>query len=117
MGLPTGHWCAIAPLLCCFGFAVPAGALDLPPGQTTVTFEWKTAEGPVELYWVEVDRWVGDRNGENFQFETFTPHPNDPTQKTVKAHIDGKLVTAPAWPAHPEWLAKFLDVLGTRIEL
>ena len=27
-----------------------------------------------------------------------------------------RLVTAPAWPAHPEWLAKFLQVLGTRIE-
>jgi protease I len=25
--------------------------------------------------------------------------------------VDGKLVTAPAWPAHPAWLAKFLDVL------
>ncbi len=33
------------------------------------------------------------------------------------AHVDGNLVTAPAWPAHPEWLAKFLEVLGTRIEL
>jgi protease I len=33
-----------------------------------------------------------------------------------KAHVDGKLVTAPAWPAHPEWLAKFLVVLGTKIE-
>ncbi|MCZ7358374.1 MAG: DJ-1/PfpI family protein [Candidatus Methanoperedens sp.] len=33
-----------------------------------------------------------------------------------QAHIDGNLVTAPAWPAHPEWLAKFLDVLGTKIE-
>jgi protease I len=33
-----------------------------------------------------------------------------------KAHVDGNLVTAPAWPAHPEWLAKFLQVLGTRIE-
>jgi protease I len=32
-----------------------------------------------------------------------------------KAIVDGKLVTAPAWPAHPEWLAKFLDVLGTKI--
>ncbi|MCG3153669.1 MAG: Protein/nucleic acid deglycase 2 [bacterium] len=29
---------------------------------------------------------------------------------------DGNLVTAPAWPAHPAWLAKFLEVLGTRIE-
>lgn len=34
-----------------------------------------------------------------------------------QAHVDGNLVTAPAWPAHPQWLAKFLAVLGTRIEL
>jgi protease I len=33
------------------------------------------------------------------------------------AHVDGNLVTAPAWPAHPQWLARFLQVLGTRIEL
>jgi protease I len=33
-----------------------------------------------------------------------------------KAHVDGNLVTGPAWTAHPEWLAKFLKVLGTRIE-
>jgi protease I len=32
-----------------------------------------------------------------------------------KAHVDGNLVTAPAWPAHPDWLAKFLAVLGTKI--
>lgn len=32
------------------------------------------------------------------------------------ACVDGKLVTAPAWPAHPAWLRKFLEVLGTRIE-
>lgn len=32
------------------------------------------------------------------------------------AHVDGKLVTAPAWPAHPQWMAKFLEVLGTKIE-
>ena len=32
------------------------------------------------------------------------------------AHVDGNLVTAPAWPAHPAWLAAFLKVLGTRIE-
>jgi len=29
--------------------------------------------------------------------------------------VDGNLVTAPAWPAHPDWLAKFLGVLGTKI--
>ena len=33
-----------------------------------------------------------------------------------QAHVDGMLVTAPAWPAHPAWLAKFLQVLGTQIE-
>jgi protease I len=33
-----------------------------------------------------------------------------------KAVVDGNLVTAPAWPAHPDWLAKFLQVLGTKIE-
>ncbi len=27
------------------------------------------------------------------------------------AVVDGNLVTAPAWPAHPQWLAKFLPVL------
>ncbi|MCG6860326.1 MAG: DJ-1/PfpI family protein [Chromatiaceae bacterium] len=32
------------------------------------------------------------------------------------AQVDGNLVTAPAWPAHPEWIRKFLQVLGTRIE-
>lgn len=33
------------------------------------------------------------------------------------AVVDGNLVSAPAWPAHPRWLAKFLEVLGTKIEL
>ncbi len=33
-----------------------------------------------------------------------------------KAYVDGNLITAPAWPAHPDWLAKFLQVLGTKIE-
>src|SRR3974377_1602225 len=28
------------------------------------------------------------------------------------AHVDGNLVTAPAWPAHPAWLAKFLGGRG-----
>lgn len=26
-------------------------------------------------------------------------------------HVDGNLVTAPAWPAHPKWLAAFLTLL------
>ena len=34
-----------------------------------------------------------------------------------KAHTEGNLVTAPAWPAHPAWLAAFLELLGTRISL
>jgi protease I len=31
------------------------------------------------------------------------------------AIVDGNLVTAAAWPGHPEWIRKFLEVLGTRI--
>jgi protease I len=34
-----------------------------------------------------------------------------------KAVVDGNFVTAPAWPAHPEWLAKFLGVLGAKISI
>lgn len=34
-----------------------------------------------------------------------------------KAHTEGNLVSAPAWPAHPAWLAAFLELLGTRISL
>ncbi|MFW6081427.1 MAG: hypothetical protein ACOC7W_05895 [Desulfosalsimonas sp.] len=33
-----------------------------------------------------------------------------------KARVDGKPVTPPAWPARPQWLAKFLKALGTRIK-
>lgn len=32
------------------------------------------------------------------------------------AYVDGNLVTAPAWPAQPAWLGKFLKVLGSKIE-
>jgi protease I len=30
------------------------------------------------------------------------------------AVVDGNLVTAPAWPAHPTWIGRFLEVLGTK---
>ncbi len=32
-----------------------------------------------------------------------------------KACVDGNLITGPAWPAHPAWLAAFIQVLGTGI--
>ena len=31
--------------------------------------------------------------------------------EVTDAIVDGNLVTGPAWPAHPAWLAKFLEVL------
>lgn len=34
-----------------------------------------------------------------------------------QAMVDGNLVSAPAWPAHPDWIAKFLGVLGAKVEL
>ena len=33
------------------------------------------------------------------------------------AITEGNLVSAPAWPAHPAWIAQFLTLLGTRITL
>lgn len=34
-----------------------------------------------------------------------------------EAHIDGNLVTAPAWPAHPAWLSALLGLLKTNIDI
>ncbi len=31
------------------------------------------------------------------------------------AVTDGVLVTAPAWPAHPAWIAQFITVLGVKV--
>ena len=38
---------------------------------------------------------------------------NDTASNAV---TDGHLVTAPAWPAHPEWMRQFLLLLGSRVE-
>ena len=32
------------------------------------------------------------------------------------AYVDGNIVTAAAWPGHPEWIRKFLELLGTKIK-
>ncbi|MCA9109162.1 MAG: DJ-1/PfpI family protein [Planctomycetaceae bacterium] len=32
-------------------------------------------------------------------------------------HVDGNLVTAPAWPAHPKWIAAFLKALGASVTI
>ena len=37
--------------------------------------------------------------------------------EVTQAHVQGNLATAPAWPAHPSWLAAFLGLLGTKITL
>lgn len=34
-----------------------------------------------------------------------------------QAHVQGNLVTAPAWPAHPAWLAAFVEKLGAKIQI
>jgi protease I len=36
--------------------------------------------------------------------------------EVTDAIVDGNLVTGPAWPAHPAWLAKFLEVLTLYLE-
>jgi protease I len=34
-----------------------------------------------------------------------------PSESMDSAHVDGNLVTAPAWPAHPAWMREFLKLL------
>ena len=40
----------------------------------------------------------------------------EPNATATNAFVDGNLVTGPAWPAHPEWMALYLKRLGTKIE-
>lgn len=39
----------------------------------------------------------------------------EPAPGLDDAHVDGNLVTAPAWPAHPAWMRAFLNLLGSRL--
>lgn len=39
----------------------------------------------------------------------------EPSPGLDSAHVDGNLITAPAWPAHPAWIRAFLKVLGTPV--
>ena len=32
-----------------------------------------------------------------------------------EAYVDGNIVTSPAWPAHPKFLQKFVQLLGDKI--
>ncbi|MDD4701525.1 MAG: DJ-1/PfpI family protein, partial [Desulfovibrio sp.] len=35
----------------------------------------------------------------------------------TNAVVDGHFVTAPAWPAHPAWIAAFAKLLGAKISI
>jgi protease I len=39
-----------------------------------------------------------------------------PSAGMDSVHVDGNLVTAPAWPAHPAWIRAFAKLLGSSIE-
>lgn len=40
----------------------------------------------------------------------------EPSAGSDNAVVDGKLVTAPAWPAHPAWIGAFIKLLGGKVE-
>ena len=40
-----------------------------------------------------------------------------PSEGLDSACIDGNLITAPAWPAHPAWIRALVNQLGARIEV
>lgn len=37
-----------------------------------------------------------------------------PSETFDNAHVDGNLVTGPAWPAHPAWMREFIKLLGVQ---
>lgn len=40
----------------------------------------------------------------------------EPAPGADNAVVDGMLVTAPAWPAHPAWMARFVEILGGELK-
>lgn len=40
----------------------------------------------------------------------------EPNGDATNAHVDDNLVTAAAWPGHPQWLREFARLLGTEIK-
>lgn len=36
----------------------------------------------------------------------------EPAASMDSVHVDGNLITAPAWPAHPAWMREFLKILS-----
>ena len=40
-----------------------------------------------------------------------------PNETFDNAHVEGNLVTAPAWPAHPAWMRGFLELLDTPVHV
>lgn len=40
----------------------------------------------------------------------------EPNAGASNAHVEGNLVSAVAWPGHPEWMRQFLGLLGSKIE-
>ena len=40
----------------------------------------------------------------------------EPNEGLSNACVDGNLVTACAWPGHPEWIRRFLELLGSTVQ-
>lgn len=38
-------------------------------------------------------------------------------ESASNAVVDGNLITAPAWPAHPAWIAAFIKALGAEVRI
>jgi len=76
---------------------------------------------PLSPYLVQVDAAEvvvdGDHASMLPALQSF-PRPLSPYLVQVDAAevvVDGNLVSAPAWPAHPKWLAAFVDLLGYKV--
>lgn len=40
----------------------------------------------------------------------------EPAPEADNAVVDGNMVTAPAWPAHPAWMGEFIKILGGTVK-
>ncbi len=113
------------------GLVIPGGRapeyLRLNPKVIEITQEFFKANKPVAAicHGPQILAAAGVLNGKSCaSYPAVGPDVNTAGGKWIanndtfsNAYVDGNLVSAPAWPAHPEWIRKFLEVLGTKIEL
>ena len=85
---------------------MPHAKILMIVGDYVEDYEVRTA-----VHDFEGDQTYSEKRGHNFTLNACFD------EGMPEAIADGELVTAPAWPAHAAWLAKFLEVLDFHMAL